>query len=102
MYGNAEEYQQLLVYLLEGLKKCKSRVVSGTKVNGTLLGRLRRVLEHMSNYDVYFSVENIFDLFKVLLFVHDYQTSVFVVRLLQQGKPNRSTHLCSTTYTSSK
>jgi hypothetical protein len=85
-YGDAEDYQTLLVYLLEGLKRCGSLVISGSKVNVTLLYRLRRVLEHMQKNNVYLSVENILALFEILLFVHDYQTSMFVVRLLKQGR----------------
>ena len=75
-----------MLYLLEGLKRCSSRVISGSKVNITLLGRVRRVLDRMRENDVHFSVENIMDLFGKLLFVHDYHTSIFVVRLLQQGR----------------
>ncbi|XP_028415349.1 uncharacterized protein LOC114538372 [Dendronephthya gigantea] len=84
-YGDAEKYQTLMLYLLEGLKKCSSRVISGIKVNITLLGRVRRVLNRMRENDVQFSVENIMELFGKLLFVHDYSTSIYVVRLLQQG-----------------
>ena len=74
------------MYLLDGLKTCGSRVVSGKNVNITLLRRVRRVLDRMRKNDVYLSVENIFALFETLLFVHDYQTSMFLVHLLRQGQ----------------
>ena len=85
IYGEAKQYQTLLVYLLDGLKKCSSHVISGSKVNTTLHRRLQRVLERMRMSNVYLSVENICELFEILLFVHDYQTSRFVVHLLRQG-----------------
>ena len=76
----------LLVYLLEGLKKCGSQVISHSKVNVTLVYRFEKVLENMRKNNVYFVAENILALFETLLFVHDYQTSMFVVHLLRQGK----------------
>jgi hypothetical protein len=89
IYGEAEQYRTLLVYLLDGLKKCSSSVISGSKVNTTLHRRLQRVLEHMQTNKVYLSVEDILELFETLLFVHDYQTSKFVVLLLRQGKKKK-------------
>ena len=86
MYGDAGDYQVLLVYLLDGLKKCGSRVIFHSKVNVTLVARFKSVLENMRKNNVCLVVENIVALFETLLFVHDYQTSMFVVRLLRQGE----------------
>lgn len=85
-YGGSEEYKTLLLYLLDGLKKCSSRVLSGSKVNITLHRRVERLLKRMRDNNVYLSVKSIFEVFSTLLFVHDYQTSMFVVGLLGQGR----------------
>ncbi len=85
-YGGADQYHTLLVYLLDGLKKSDSRVISGSQVNTTLHRRLQRVLERMRTNNVYLPVEKILELFEILLFVHDYQTSMYVVHLLKQGR----------------
>ena len=92
-----DQYKQLLVGLVSGLRELNFDVVLGEKVRITLAERVRRFLESVWKRDVSLTTDDVCEVIDALLLGNDYNTGCRIVGILREGIL-RNTHPHSVTF----